>query len=254
VTFSSDIAVGAIPYSVVELQYGSDGLFGVTAAKANGADGIWKGTTNGLTALGWSLTDGSFSYFIYVSPTDPFPIGYISGTGWAYGGTAGSTSASSYSFVDGSRNPTSICTQYLNRNAMTGTIDVPSKGGTFSFDAMYDSNYQTPATLASITGQYDVTVGFNNPLTGRITKADIDVLGKVAIAMQTGCQLAGAVTPQDFFSIYALFLESIGTACPNPGQKFNGTVYLDLTGKLQAGATNEDGSAALVVVGDKIKF
>jgi hypothetical protein len=253
--FLRDVKYGATSYSGAILQSIGNNRFSVTAASPNGAEGTWNGSTSTSNVTAFGGDDGDTSFFFWgFGSSHTYPVAYMRGNVSAYGGTAQSPLMRFYSLTDGSLSLGDFFVTYRYRLSMSGSIDIPAKGGLTSYSATYDNSYQTPGSSTAIRGQFTAYVGISMPLTVSPLQITVSDSGAITGNYSAGCIVNGSLLPRPNVNLYDFNFAFSGTTCPNAAGTFTGKATFYRSTELHAAGTNADQSAALLLVGTKYNF
>lgn len=198
--------------------------------------GFWYGTSAGYNIEAVILENGEL-YNIFSKNGVAYGVDYgtITVSGSSYNGVLKEFYIPTNQVYSGAVNAT-----FVPKTSMQGT----TQGGTAApvpFTARYDSSYDTPATLAQITGTYT-----GNYYTGAPVNLSISSNGVVS-GISVACQIGGSVAPRaSGKNVYNVNLVFSGANCqPGTGSAsgigvlsvVNGSTYLYTAG-LNASQTN----------------
>ena len=220
------------------------------------AEGVYGGTLTGSTSSAFQLLvleNGDFWAMYGTQTPSVFGVaGFIQGAGSSNNGSFTSSDTKDFG-----RNPAVAGATTATYNATAKTIfgTVTGAAGTVSFSggpiagSLY--NYDTPASLSTISGAWSTTI-----LTGESLAIDIAASGTFTATSGLGCNLSGTVTPRpsgkNVFNVSITF----GPApCALAGQSVTGiaVAYPIASGKTQliVAATNSGRTVGTAAFGTR---
>lgn len=216
------------------------------------AEGVFSGTVTGSTNNAFTmliLENGDFwTLYGQQLPTVFSVAGIVQGTGTSSNGAFTSSSAKNYGAVPAI--PTTLSSTY-SPTAQTITGTMAATVGTVSFSGGPSSgslyNYNTPATLSSISGTWSTT-----STSGEAIAINVAASGAFTAISRSGCGFSGTVSPRASGKNVFNTTMTFGAApCGLPGQIASGiaVVYPLTSGKTQVifaqvDSTKSYGSAA----------
>ncbi len=252
---TAGIAFAAAPLLLAACGGGGDDASSSSADAATAAgssnttavQGLYIGTaSNGRTVTGLLLDNGSY-YFLYSSDSGSASIGgVVQGTGGIDGQRF--TSADMRDFnIDGLEvTGGTVDATVVAKTSLSGSIDHANQAPV-SFEAAYDSDYDTPARLATLAGTYRGNVAFS----GGAEAATVTIAADGSIGGQgvSGCKVTGTAAPHAQGNVYDLTLRFGGAPCLFADQTFQGIVYYrSAQRRLYAAAPNADRTDGVLFV------
>lgn len=225
-----------------------------TAVTKNAAEGLWRGTVLGNSVDLLVLSDGeSWAVESYSNSIQAVSTGAIKVTGSEIGILG---IRNSY-FSSSGLTPTSVAFSFSGAMQSKATLQATSTLGT-ALTATYVSEYQYPATLDAIAGEYTTnikisgmsSVGFSPGIT-------IDASGIFfANSYATSCNLIGKLKPDSTTNrFYKFEATNVGALCStDKGVTFKGVAYIDTansTSTLKIYSIKSNGIAPIVITATK---
>lgn len=189
------------------------------STSAGNAEGLWSGTTSTGYALSLLVLEDGTTWGLYGAGNTIW--GSIYGTSTA-SGSSFSASGTAFSFY--SRTASSTTLTGLVYPGSSLNIQA-SSGGTGSL--IYNTSYNTPATLAAIAGNYTGWSVTKSTLAQSVT---FSIAGNGAITSSyTNCSVSGSVTPRaSGKNVYNVTTTFTGSACAlGNGVTTTGVAVLD---------------------------
>lgn len=191
---------------------GSGGGGGGSGSVANqDPQGIWNGTSSaGFNISSLVLENGEF-YTMFSRNGLAYGIDY--GTGTVSGSTI-SGSLQEFYIPNNSVTSGSISASFVPKSTLNGSASY-ANGTSTTFTTTYNSSYDTPASLSTLTGNYVGTY-----YTGANVRLSIASNGVVSGgATNADCSITGSATPRSSGkNVYNMSLTFSGTQCaPAPG-------------------------------------
>lgn len=190
----------------------------------NIAQGLWEGSTStGRGIFGLVVSDGSY-YVLYSPVGDPTTIGgVILGTGSTSGGTFRSTNGKDFNLEGLSPSDATVSATATSKTSFNGSVAYGSTTVTFATE--YINDYETKATLASITGNF---VG-ESAIAGTVQNSTVSISSSgTLLGNAEGCEFNGSVTPRTDGNAYNVTIAfSTPGACLYAGLQFSGLAYFD---------------------------
>lgn len=160
------------------------------------AEGVYGGTLTGSTFSAFQmlvLENGQFWALYGDQAASVFTVaGFVQGNGTSNNGSFSSSDTKDFGF-----NPAIAATTNATYNAtaktISGTVNFISRTVTFSGGPIAGSlyNYDTPASLSTITGAWTTTI-----LTGESVAFNISATGSFTANSSLGCNFSGTVIPR----------------------------------------------------------
>lgn len=201
---------------------GDAGASGSGGSAGPTAEGVYGGTITGGTSNAFQmliLENGEY-WAMYGTRTSSafFVAGFIQGSGSSNNGTFTSSSARDFGVAPSV--PGSVNATYTTDPTISGTVSGAQGSVSFSGGAIAGSlyNYNTPATLASVTGSWSLT-----ELTGEGLALTVAANGTFTAASTRGCNFGGtlAVRPSGK-NVFNVALTFGGAPCALPGTAATG--------------------------------
>ncbi|MDO9166102.1 MAG: hypothetical protein Q7U13_08345 [Rhodoferax sp.] len=224
---------------------GGGGETSTAAVATPSAEGVYGGTLTGSTSSAFQmlvLENGDFWSMYGISTPTAFGVaGFVQGSGTSNNGTFTSANVKDFGF-----RPAAAGTASATYNATAGTISgtVSTTAGTVTFNggpiagSLY--NYNTPASLATVSGSWSTTA-----LTGEGVALNIASNGAFTALSTIGCNFAGTVTPRaSGKNVFNVALTFGAAPCALPGQTASGiaVAYPLANGKTQLLVTVTEGT------------
>jgi hypothetical protein len=210
------------------------------------AEGVYGGTLTGSTSSAFEmlvLENGEYWSLYGDQSADGFGVtGFVQGTGTSDNGSFTSSNAKDFGFVPAVAG-TVRATYDTTAKTILGTLT--SAQGTVGFSggpiagSLY--NYNTPASIATVSGTWSMT-----DLNGAGVAVTISSTGALA-ASSLGCNFTGTVTPRaSGKNVFNLELRFGPAPCELPGQNATGiaVAYPLASGQTQLLVTAVDGTRA----------
>jgi len=119
--------------------------------------GIFSGRSSNNFDIGGLVLETNEYYFFYAQGNVIF--GVVQGNMSAANGTYTSSNGIDFSLING-RIPATVSGNYVPKQALQGTVS--EAAGSITFNATYQSSYDTPASLASAAGTYSGAAATGN--------------------------------------------------------------------------------------------
>ena len=191
------------------------------------AAGVWQGTSSsGYTVDLIVLPNNEFAT-IFGSPLGSglFISGFDSGTGTITGNTL-AASISEYTST-GLTAIGNVSATITNNTSVIGSTAY-SNGATsnFSFSPLPNFNYNTPASLSTVSGSWNGTL-----LDGETTSVTVNSsTGAFSGLTSSGCSFTGVIAPVASVNVYTTTITMGNSPCANPNVTAPGIAFAYLTG------------------------
>jgi hypothetical protein len=196
---------------------------GGDAAPANSVvEGAYAGTLTGSTSSSFELLmlDGGEYWAVYGTQTaSQFLVaGFIQGSGTSSNGTFTSNNARDFGVAPAMAG--TLSATYTSTPTITGSVI--AAGGTIGFSggaiAGSTYNYNTPATVAAVSGNWSL-----GALTGETIALNIAGTGAFTAMSSGGCSMTGTIGPRaSGRNVYSVSLTFGGAPCLLPGTTTTG--------------------------------
>ncbi len=199
------------------------------------AEGVYGGTLTGSTSNAFQmlvLENGDY-WTMYGTSTSTifFVNGFVQGSGASSNGTFSSSNARDFGFAPAVSGSVSA-TYNASTPSISGTVSAPAGTVGFSGGAIAGSlyNYNTPASVSSISGAWALT-----ELAGSRLALNIAASGAFTASSSDGCNFSGTVTPRPSGkNVFNVALTFGPAPCGLPGQAATG---IAVAYPLSSGAT-----------------
>lgn len=235
----------AVAAAIVTASCGGGG--GGNGGAAGTAEGLWRGIMGTNRAIA-GIVEPDGTYWVIYSTVGDHSIlsGMVQGTGVSDNGVFTSSNALDINLEGLGPNLGTVDADYVQKASFDGTVAGPG-GGSVIFNSLYDADYESTPTLASLAGVYTGTEFFT-PEAAVIT---ISAGGTFSGVGADGCQADGTVTANPSGNFYDVSA-TLGAACSNPGMVLTGIAYLDSIGTtLTTSALNGARNVGFLFAGTK---
>jgi hypothetical protein len=211
------------------------------------AEGLWEGyTSTSRAAAAIILDDGTYYVLYSTQASDSTIAGVVQGTGISSNGSFTSSNARDFNFEGSGVTSGSVSAQFVPKNSMAGTL--ASSLGMATFTATYNPDYDHPASLAQLAGQYSgqamVSAGIQ---TASLT---INAAGQISGSGQD-CSFTGNATPRGSVNVFNLSVTFGGGNCLFGTSTLYGLAYYAQSGVLYAITPNAARTDGVLFVGHK---
>lgn len=218
-----------------------------TTSTATVAHGLWTGTTSSRRALTALVFDDGSYHLFYAGADNPTTVaGVIQGSGSGVDGGFASTDGWDFNLEGKGIRATSVSASVVAGQSFSGSL---AGGETVTFNATYDTAFDTAASLAGLAGS------FGGPLasaSGETLVVSLDVAGDGMLGGDgNGCVLAGSAQPHAGTSAWDVMIAFSADTCPLAGQSFAGVAHADAEGKLRLAAVDGGRSDAVLFLGTR---
>jgi hypothetical protein len=205
-------------------------------------------TSNGRTAAALVLPDGSF-FVIYTAAQHPDIIGgAIQGSLTAMPGTFFATDVKDINFEGAGVLTVGVQGSYVPKQSFNAAVNYLTLGQSITVRAGYLPGYDTPASLASITGSYVGSAGG----TERVD-VGVSATGSISGISSGGCRFTGQASPLQTINAFKVVVNFGAAPCATPGQSVSGAAVFDAATRiLYAVAMLGDRSNGFVFSGTKL--
>ena len=228
----------------------SSGGGGTPPPAVTSAEGIWQGTTDSNRGFETVVLDDGTFWTIYTLADSDVIAGLTQGTSTASNGSF-STSGKDINFAEGfSVSDFTGAGTYTAKSTQAGTNTY--SGGTSTFTASYDTDYDLTPSLATIAGTY---AGEAISSAGNDAPTSLTVSGAGAISGSgvSGCTFTGSATPRATGNVYNLSLTFGGAPCANGTDTVTGVAFFDATSNELVGiALNSARTNGIIYQGTKV--
>lgn len=248
-TIAKLTATLAMPLTLVLAACGGGGGGGETPPpppppQTAGAEGFWSGTaSSGFSILGAVLENGEYWVMYYAGGV---LYGLVQGNGTWNNGNFTSTNGLDFN-IGGTVTPVAVSGSYRERASLQGLV-TPQAGGTpVTFTAAYEVAYETPATLAAVSG-----VWRGRLIDGETYTINVAANGAFTGAGSSGCTFRGSAVPRPSGkNVYNLTVTFNGGVCALGTQTLSGIAVATGSGASQllyAAALNATRSAGYLTI------
>ena len=198
---------------------GGGGSSGGGTTSAGTAEGLWSGTTSSGYGLSLLVLEDGTTWGLYGAGNTLWGSIYGTSTG---SGSSFNASGTAFSFYSRTASASTLTGSVIPGSSLTITS---SSGGTGSL--IYNTSYNTPATLAAIAGSYTGWSVTKSTLAQSVTFS-IAQNGSIS-SSYTNCTVSGSVTPRaSGKNVYNVTTTFTGSACAlGNGVTTSGVAVLD---------------------------